>query len=191
MDDMFKGYIPEDERPDIQIYIFPHLQEFITIDLREPSPLVTLLHTDQVFAEDFFHTVEREFSIMVREENRHPFAHLINLPLRMEEIVRGVAMNCVMDRLGIDADDEESAPSIMVFVISGGALAMHSEKLIQAVRELLGTAPERPSAANWEDTLARLVQEENDALQDINRQELAEALNSESPDYFSLWENRN
>ena len=191
MDDMFKGYLPEGERPDIQIYIFPHIQEFITIDLREQAPQVTLLHTDQVFREDFFETVEREFSLMVREENRYPFAHLINLPLRLEEIIRGVAMNYVLDRMGIDPDDEEQVPSILVFVISGGALAMHSEKLIETVRELLGTVPERPAMAQWEDTLARLVREENDALQEINQQELAEALNSESPDYFSLWENRN
>ena len=191
MDDMFKGYLPEGERPDIQIYIFPHIQEFITIDLREQAPQVTLLHTDQVFGEDFFETVEREFSLMVREENRYPFAHLINLPLRLEEIIRGVAMNYVLDRMGIDPDDEEQVPSILVFVISGGALAMHSEKLIETVRELLGTVPERPAMAQWEDTLARLVREENDALQEINQQELAEALNSESPDYFSLWENRN
>ena len=191
MDDMFKGYLPEGERPDVQIYIFPHLQEFITIDLREEAPEVSLLHTDQVFVDDFFETVEKEFSLMVREDNPHPFAHLINLPLRLEEIIRGVAMNFVLERMGIDADDEENVPSIVVFVISGGALAMHSEKLVETVRDLLGTVPERPAVAQWEEVLARLVREENDALQEMNQQELAEAFNSESPDYFSLWENRN
>ena len=79
----------------------------------------------------------------------------------------------------------------MVFVISGGALAMHSEKLIDSVQELLGTFPDQPRMEEWKDILLRLVRQENQALQEVNQMELSEALASESPDYFSLWENRN
>ena len=191
MDDLFRGFSPEGERPDIQIYIFPHLHEFLTIDLREGSPQVVLLNTDEVFGEDFFRTVEQEFSLIVREDNEFPFAHLINLPLRLDEIIRGVAMNCILERLHIDADDEERIPSIVVFVISGGALAMHSDKLIQSLNEFLGSLPLEPSVAHWEGVIARLVKQENEALQEINQHELTEALSSDSPDYFTLWENRN
>ncbi len=191
MDDMFKGYLPEGEHPGVQIYIFPHLHEFLVIDLREGAPLVTLLQAGEAFGESFFETVEHEFAHTIREDNPFPFAHLMNLPLRLEEIIRGVAMNFILDRLGIDPDDEEEIPSIVVFVISGGALAMHSEKLVESVRELLGSFPEQPGMGEWKDTLLRLVRQENQALQEVNQQELAEALASESPDYFSLWENRN
>jgi hypothetical protein len=191
MDDLFKGYLPEGEQPDIQIYIFPHLQEFLTIDLREGSPRPMLLNTEEVFSEDFFESVEKEFSLAVREDNEFPFAHLINLPLRLEEIIRGVAMNFILEKLNIDPDDDEHIPSIVVFVISGGALAMHSEKLIQSVKEFLNTFPSDPESVHWEEVLARLVREENQALQQINQQELTEALSADSPDYFTLWENRN
>ena len=191
MDDMFKGYLPEGEHPDIQIYIFPHLREFLVIDLRLGTPTVTLLETGQVFGESFYETLEQEFSFTVRQENQFPFAHLMNLPLRLEETIRAVAMNCILDRLGIDYEDEEEVPSIVVFVISGGALAMHSEKLIDSVQELLGTFPDQPQMEEWKDILLRLVRQENQALQEVNQMELSEALASESPDYFSLWENRN
>ena len=191
MDDLFRGYMPEGERPEIQIYIFPHLHEFLTIDLRDGSPQVVLLNTDEVFGEDFFRTVEQEFSLTVREENEFPFAHLINLPLRLDEIIRGVAMNCILERLHIEADDEERIPSIVVFVISGGALAMHSDKLIQSLNEFLGTLSLEPSVAHWEGVIARLVKQENEALQEINQHELTEAMTSDSPDYLTLWENRN
>ncbi len=191
MDDMFKGYLPEGEHPDIQIYIFPHLHEFLAIDQREGDPHVTLLETGETFGEGFFETVEHEFAHAIREADSFPFAHLMNLPLRLEEIIRGVAMNFILDRLGIDSDDEEEAPSIVVFVISGGALAMHSEKLVESVRELLGSFPEQPGMGEWKDALLRLVSQENQAMQEVNQQELSEALASESPDYFSLWENRN
>lgn len=191
MDELFKGYLPEGEQPDIQIYIFPHLQEFLTIDLREGSPQVMLLNTEEVFGEGFFESVEKEFSLTVREENEFPFAHLINLPLRLEEIIRGVAMNFILERLDIDPEDDEHIPSIVVFVISGGALAMHSEKLIQSVKDFLRSFSADQELHHWEDVLARLVKQENEALQEINQQELTEALSTDSPDYFTLWENRN
>lgn len=191
MDDLFRAHLPEGEHPDLQIYIFPHLQEFLIIDLREGSPDVKLLNTFDVFGEDFFKTVETEFSSTVREESEFPFAHLINLPWRLEEIIRGVAMSCILDHLEIDPDDEEQLPSVVVFIISGGALAMHSEKLIEGVKNFLGSFSEEPAVARWEDVLTRLVAEENAALQRINQQELTEALRGDSPDYFTLWENRN
>jgi hypothetical protein len=190
MEDLFKGHLPEGEHPDLQLYIFPHLRQFLVIDLREGLPNVTLLNTGDVFGEEFFKMVEAEFSSTIREENEFPFAHLINLPLRMEEIIRGVAMTFILEHLGIDPDDEEQLPSVVVFIISGGALAMHSEKLIESVKSFLGTFSES-SVAHWEDVLTRLVAEENAALQKINQQELAEAMRGDSPDYFTLWENRN
>jgi hypothetical protein len=191
MEELFKGQLPEGENPDLQLYIFPHLREFLTIDLREGRPQVLLLNTADVFDEEFFRSVEAEFSQTVREENQFPFAHLINLPLRLEEIIRGVAMTSILERLGIDPDDEEQVPSIVVFVISGGALTMHSEKLIESLRNFLRSFSEEPAVAQWTDVLSRLVSEENAAIQTINQQELIEALRGDSPDYFTLWENRN
>jgi hypothetical protein len=191
MEELFKGQLPEGESPDLQLYIFPHLQEFLTIDLREGQPQVLLLNTADVFDEEFFRSVEAEFSEAVREESQFPFAHLINLPLRLEEIIRGVAMTSILEWLGIDPDDEEQVPSVVVFVISRGALTMHSEKLIESLRNFLSSFSEESAVAQWTDVLSRLVSEENAAIQKINQQELIEALRGDSPDYFTLWENRN
>jgi hypothetical protein len=191
MEDLFKGNLPEGEHPDLQLYVFPHLRQFLIIDLREGLPNVTLVNTSDVFGEEFFKMVEAEFSSTIREETEFPFAHLINLPLRLEEIIRGVAMTFILEHLGIDPDDEEQLPSAVVFIISGGALAIHSEKLIESVKGFLGTFSEESAVAHWEDVLTRLVAEENAALQKINQQELAEAMRGDSPDYFTLWENRN
>ena len=191
MEELFKGQLPEGENPDLQLYIFPHLQEFLTIDLREGQPQVLLLNTADVFDEDFFKSVEAEFSQAVREESQFPFAHLINLPLRLEEIIRGVAMTSILEQLGIDPDDEEQVPSVVVFVISRGALTMHSEKLIESLRNFLSSFSEESAVAQWTDVLSRLVSEENAAIQKINQQELIEALRGDSPAYFTLWENRN
>ena len=191
IDDPFYGQLPDGERPDIMLYIFPHLREFLAIDLRDDCSEVTLLNADDVFDGEFFHGLEAEFSKTLREGNIYPFAHVINLPLRLEEIVRNVAMTSILEKLGVDTYEEEELPSVVVFIISGGALAMHSDKLVNSLRELLQTYPGSSEISHWEAVISRLVAEENQVLQELSYQELTEALRDDSPDYFTLWENRN
>ncbi len=191
MEELFKGQIPDGERPDIQLYIFPHLREFVSVDLRGDVPKVSLLNTNDLFNEEFFRCVEAEFSHAVREQTDFPFDHMINLPLRLEEVIRGVAMTIVLERLDIDPHDEEHLPTVVVFVISGGALALHSGQLIDSLKEFLGGFSDELALAEWTGVISRLVAEETAALQRVSQQELTDALASDSPDYFTLWESRN
>ena len=175
------------------LYIFPHLPEFLAVDLRDDLlPKVVLLHTDEVFQERFFNFLEREFAGAIRDSGGFPFAHLINLPLRLEEIIRGVAMSSIMDRLEVPPpESDDDWPTVVVFIISGGALAMHSERLLNSLRELLRAEPGDPYLTEWERVLSRLVAEENAELEKLSQQELTAAMRDDSPDYFTLWENRN
>ena len=191
MEELFKGQWPEGERPDIQLYIFPHLQEFITVDLRETVPQVSLLNTGELFNEEFFRCVETEFSQAIREGTDFPFSHLMNLPMRLEEAIRGMAMNFILERLGMDPEDEEELPSVLVFVISGGALSLHSEKLVKSLQEFLGGHSDSAALSEWSAVITRLVEEESVVLKKLSQQDLAEAIPGDTPDYFTLWENRN
>ena len=191
MEDLFKGSLPEGEECDLHIYIFPHLNEFLTIDVRELSPVVHLLDTGIVFGEKFYTALEQEFGNVARQGDSFTFSHLINLPLRMEEIIRDLSMSFILEAIGVDPDDEESVPSVVVFVISGGALGLHSDKLIEGVRHLLKNSKEEIPVRDWGNVLSRLVEQENSALQSINQSELSEAFSGDFHDYFTLWENRN
>lgn len=193
IEDPFYGPLPEGERPDLMLYIFPHLPEFLAVDLRAAlSPKVVLLHTDAVFQERFFHFLETEFAAVMRDDGGFPFAHLINLPLRLEEVTRSVAMSVIMEHLELPPPErEEDWPTVVVLVVSGGALAMHSERLRHSLRELLQAAPGDPYLDEWEKVLSRLIAAENAQLQKLSQQELTEAMRDDSPDYFTLWENRN
>ncbi len=191
MEELFKGQWPEGERPDIQLYIFPHLQEFITVDSRETVPQVSLLNTGDLFNEEFFRCVETEFSQAIREGTDYPFSHLMNLPMRLEEAIRGMAMNFILERLGMDPEDEEELPSVLVFVISGGALSLHSEKLVKSLQEFLGGHADAAALSEWSAVITRLVEEESVVLKKLSQQDLAEAIPGDTPDYFTLWENRN
>jgi len=193
MDELFKDLpsVPSGEgRPDIHLCIFPHLREFLVADLREGHRRFLLLNTGEVIQGEFFRALEEEFSETLREETDLPFTHLINLPLRLEEMIRGVAMTFILKRLGIDPEAED-APSVMVFVVSGGALAVHSRQIIENLHTLLAEVLAAAEVEEWDRAIGRLMAEENDVLQRMNQQELAEAVHGDSPDYFTLWENRN
>ena len=191
MDELFDSPLPGGQRSDIQICIFPHLKEFLTVDLREGGPRITLLDTDEIFTDEFFKNVDEEISASVRDQGDFPFAHLINLPMRLEEAVRETAMTFILERLGVHLEDEEEFPTVVVYIISGGALQMHSQKVLDGLKSLMEDRSGNSVADEWEPELTRLMEEEQRILKDSSHHDLTEAVPSDSPDSFTLWENRN
>ena len=191
MDELFDTQLPGGRSPDIQLCIFPHLKEFLVIDLRESPSKVSLFHTEDVFVEDYFKIVEADFAEALREETDFPFSHLIDLPLRLEEIMRDTAMTLILRNLGVEITDYDQIPNVVVFVISGGALTTHSDHVLDGLRELITAHGSDTAAADWEDTIARLVADEKQVLQQENLNELSEVMRGDPPNYFTLWESRN
>lgn len=190
MENLFSNQLLGGERPDIQLCIFPHLKEFLVIDLREDNPNVLLLNAADVFTDDLFRAIEVEFSEAIREETEFPFAHLMDLPIRLEEVIRETAMTFILDRLGV-SPDVEPVPTIVVFFISGSALSTQSELILDGLKRLLQAHCGPSVVADWEAVLSRLIAEESATLRQLNQHELTEALQGDSPDYFTLWESRN
>jgi hypothetical protein len=105
--------------------------------------------------------------------------------------IRETAMSCILDRLGVSPDGLEDNPTLVVFIVSGGALEAHSERVLDGLRRLVRTQCGETAMAQWESVLSRLVAEETAVLQKLHRTQLTEALRGDSPDYFTLWEHRN
>ena len=167
------------------------MKEFLVIDLRDGTQGIQLLNTAEVFNDEFFASVEEELSQTIHEETDFPFAHLINLSLRLEEVVRGTTMTFILNRLGV-TPDTEPVPSVIVFIVSGGALGAQSELVLEGLKKLLENRCDgEPAMEEWGEVLSRLIAEEHAFLKDLNQHELTEALMDDSPDYFTLWENRN
>ncbi len=184
--------------PDIQLCIFPHLREFMVFDARPGEPRVQMMDTDEVLGDEFFSAVEAEFSHALRHTGEFPFAHLMNLTMHFEETVREVAMSFILDRLGVrlhaelETDiDPADLPGVVVYVISGNAVGPHSEVVLGALRSLLENADSDESLKEWEGKLTEMVNRESEITQELSRQELAEAIRNDSPDYFTLWDNLN
>ena len=191
MEQLFNPELPGGGRPDIQLCIFPHLPEFLVVDSRAENPQVLVLNTDDVFDDEFYRTVESEFSESLRSPGEFVFSHLINLPIIVEETVRDIAMTLILDRLGVQVDDEDEIPSVVVYVVSGGALSTHTGKILEGLKDLIHSSFKGSESDLWEHTITDLVQRETAILKKLNEQQVAEALKGDSPDYFTLWESRN
>ena len=191
MEELFNPHLPGGARSGIQLCIFPHLPEFLVIDSREEDPQVMLLNTDDVFDEEFYRTVEAEFSETLRSSSDFLFSHFMNLPVSIEESVRDIAMTFILDRLGVHVDNEDEIPSIVVYVVSGGALTSHAQNILDGLKELIHSSFQGPESDRWGETITDLVERETVIMQKVNEQQMADALKSDSPDYFTLWESRN
>ena len=191
MEQLFNPKLPGGGRPDIQLCLFPHLPEFLVIDSREENPCVLLLNTNDVFDEEFYRTVESEFSETLRASSNFLFSHFMNLPVSIEESVRDIAMPYILDRLGVQGDNEEDIPAVVVYVVSGGALTSHAGKILDGLSELIGSVSNVTESSYWTDTLANLIQRETDIMQQVSEQQMEDGLKGDSPDYFTLWESRN
>ena len=190
MKDLFNTHLPGGERPDIQLCIFPHLTEMLVIDQRRERANVFLMNAADVFTNEFFSAVEEEFSETLRAHTHFPFAHLINLPMQLEETIRDAVMTSILDRLGVSQDADEF-PTVIVFIVSGGALTAQPEQVLEGLKKILRDHCGEAAVEEWQGDLSRLIAEESAALQSVTTQELNEALRDDSPDYFTLWENRN
>lgn len=191
MEQLFNPALPGGGRPDIQLCIFPHLPEFLVVDSREGNPRALVLNTGDVFNDEFYRSVESEFSESLRSSSEFVFSHLINLPNVIEETVRDIAMTLILDRLGVQVDDEDEIPSVVVYVVSGGALSAHTGRILEGLKDLIHSSFKGSESDWWERTIADLVERESAIVQKLNEQQVAEALKGDSPDYFTLWESRN
>ena len=178
------------EGTEISLWIFPHLKEFLAIDLRGDAPAITLMNTADVFSDRFFGRLEEGFGQILREGTDHPFAHLIDLPLRVEELVREMGMLTILSKLSGKVGEDEF-PKVAVFIISGAALAMSSQQVSLAFRSMLGDEADPAMISGYAELLERLLGEEYKAVKSIDQQELREALEDQSPNFFTLWERRN
>ena len=104
--------------------------------------------------------------------------------------MRGVAMNRIMARLGVDFHREEELPEVVVFVISGPPLALPVEQLVSDFGNMLSERLGAGELARWQRELGELIEAETAAFAQTH-EVLGESLTEEGLDPYYIWQNRN
>ena len=108
----------------------------------------------------------------------------MDLPLRVEELVRETGMLSILDKLGQKGSGEEF-PTVGVFVVSGAALTIDPEQIGHALRSVLGDEADPEVVVETSNLLKRLLAEESQVVKRIDRHELREAVEDQSADVFN------
>jgi len=191
MEEFYWDQLLPDSDPEIELCIFPHLQEFIVIDRRETPPNVQLLHATAVFDSEFNDCVQFEISNFLKDNDTFPFTHIMDMPNKIEEIIRGLAMSFILETLDINTDDYESVPSIVAYVISGGSVKKDSDHLVTYLTSECESSDRSYMGPDWAQVISSLRDKEQEQYDSSQIRKSHQAFDSETLDYFSFWENRN
>ena len=175
------------ESADIHVCIFPNLEEFMVIDVRNPGePDLRLASVRDLLTDDYLSELEREFSNLLRAEGP-PFVNLMLLAARVQEMVteRGVAR--LIEVLSGGAADGEP-PRIALFLAAGPVLTMTDDDLSLAFDAFFSNVTPAGFAARCDATFKRLLTLEKQHLQEQHKDELRRAVRGESDQFFTLWQ---
>ena len=178
------------EKADISLCIFPHIGEFMVIDMRSSNPQLVVLNTKDVFDDSFFDRIESAFSEALRKNIDHTFSHFLDLPIKLEELIRENGMIAILEHLGGKTINEDY-PVISVFIITGAVLTMDYDQVQNALKALLGNQLDQPLLKQCMSQLNDLIEREYRVAKELSRNELEDALEDQSVNFFTLWDRSN
>ncbi len=173
---------------DMHVCLFPHLNEFIILDARDPDhPKTRVVSAGELLTPAYYDEVEAEFSAMLRSGDA-PFMNLMTLPQRLEMFLRRRGMEGLVDILtdGSESDD----PRISVFICAGGILTMKDPEISQALEAFFENGPSPSFVAEYGETFRRLLGEERASVQKRQVDELRRAVQGQSNQFYTLWQDQ-
>jgi hypothetical protein len=178
------------ERAQITLCLFPNLKEFIVVDGRGDAPRIILMQTGDVFDEETFKEAEEGVSKLVRRQADMPLSYLMAIPEQVEDLLRALAIEAILQKIG-EKGDPELPPRIAVLMVTGAALHMDREQMLQSFHTVIAEDAPQTAVQEWADAMERLIQQEKQALRRVEQEELRDALDGHSERFYTLWENRN
>ena len=177
------------EPADVNICIFPHLREFLVVDARATvpgGPHSYLLATDDVLDRQFYREMEGAIR-EIMEEMPHTFSELGQLPQRVDEAVRELALQAILRQIGsedlIDSDSEE----VSVFLCAGPVLSMEAAQVDETVRAMMGTQARGADIEQCTYEMRRLIGEERVHAKAEEGDMARRAVAGDADYYFTIW----
>lgn len=179
-------------RAEISLCIFPHLSELIVVDARHGlpgRPRFDTLRVGDIFDDDFFGGLEKEFSSLLRRDDP-PFLKLLALPQELERKIRLHGLRSLLTALDADLglDDADSLPTVAVLFLTGPFLTLDEDGLRRALNELFDDQLEGEGLAECVSAVVTLAASEREASDGSSPGELTRLIRGDSSHYATLWQ---
>jgi hypothetical protein len=180
---------------DITLCLFPHLREFIAIDVRDElpdGPAVRLLSLDDVFTAEFRKSLETGFAQLVSDESPG-LMDMIGLPQEVEAMVRAESLKRIIRSLNESAGARMPVTpgGIGALFFARGLLAIHREQLETAMHELFAASLTPGQLDMLTAELRRLIEEEKSAEESARQNEMASLITGRGDSFMTIWESGN
>jgi hypothetical protein len=177
---------------DITLCIFPHLREFIAIDARDDragGPAILSLSVSNVLDEDFYVSVERDFSKLIRRHDAG-FLELMGIPQQVEAVVRANSLKRIIAELGIKNVDDSNDPATTVGVLffAGTLLGFEPVQLREAMSELFGKTLSTEALDQLHEQILDLMEKERRSISHTTQKDLAGLISGKNGPYVTIWE---
>ena len=171
---------------EIFVCIFPHLREFILLDVRDmEKPQSRVVAVEELLTPRYYEEVEREFSRMLRS-GESPFLNLLQLPNRLEAHLRRKGMRALSQF--VPGGDENQRLS--VFLCDGPILAMSDEDISGMMETFFQGGPPASFVQEYGATFKHLLEQEKASIRAREQEELRRAVEGRSSQFYTLWQNR-
>ena len=173
---------------DIHICIFPHLDEFIVLDVKEmANPSFKVVPASDMLTEDYYRAIEQEFSKMLRSGEGQPFMNLMALPQRLELHLRQKGMRALAHVIN-DGEQDAEEQRMSLFLCAGPILNMTEDDLATALETFFQGGPSQSFIHDYGSTFRRLLDQERSRIKSRQQEELRRAVQGRSNQFFTLWQ---
>ena len=184
---------PEEENSvasaDVHICIFPHLEEFLVIDVRDQAqPSVRVVSTGDFATPGYISEIEEDFAKLIRAEGP-PFMNLMLLPARLQALLQQRGLARLMGLFGSSEDDPDR-PRMSLFLAAGPVLNMDESDLAAAMDGFFDDKLASSFVAQCTAEFKRLLVEEKAQISKKERDELRRAVLGESDQFMTLWQDQ-
>ena len=173
---------------DIHICVFPHLPNILVVDLRNDIPSSSLISSSEVFDSGFFEKVEQSFKQTLHAKSPYPFLHMMNVPVIVYEMTREMGLSSILKKLDLNNDGQE--PRIAITIMNGDLLSLSESQLTDAFSSIFSDEVDTDVVSDIICEINDLVSKEKEIIHRIGQQELLEALQHKSSNFFTIWDSQ-
>ena len=174
---------------EVSLCVFPHLKEFLVLDMRRELPGRPCLYTPsapEVFSEEFYRLIEEEFSSLLRRQEQ-PFANLMGLPQEMETAIRERALEQMLTSINADAPGAP-VPRLSILLCGPSVLAMSGHRLTEMVETLLGSKADPSLVFSATQEMERLIQQERFQVEERKQWRMRRVILGQNDHFLTLWQ---